>query len=65
MSRPLGRWTHCGDKKVILDVLEWKTQQKQHRIFLLENGIDPYTPYKKKEEDESENDYWKAFVFES
>jgi hypothetical protein len=53
----------CGDKKVIEDVLEWKTRQKQHRRCLLENGIDPYAPYKKEEEEDEE--YWKAFVFDS
>jgi hypothetical protein len=62
MSRPLGRWTHCGDKKVILDVLEWKVHQKQRRQFLLKNGIDPYSSYKKQQE---EDDYWKPFVFDS
>jgi len=61
-SKPLGRWMQCGDKKVIEDVLEWKVKQKQHRRCLLENGIDPYAPYKKEEEDE---EYWKAFVFDS
>jgi len=64
VSKPLGRWTHCGDKQVIQDVLVWKVVQKQRRQFLLENNIDPYASYKTKEEEEEE-DYWKPFVFDS
>lgn len=54
--RPLGRWMQCGEKKTIENVLEWKTHQKKHRQFLVENGIDPYLLYKKED--------GKAFVFD-
>jgi len=41
--KPLGRWSHCGDKKKISeDVLEFKIRQKARRQFLLETGTDPY-----------------------
>jgi hypothetical protein len=42
---PLGRWSQCGDKKTIYDVLEFKTRQKARRLYLLESGIDPYHAY--------------------
>ena len=56
MSRPLGRWMHCGDKNVIQDVLEWKVVQKQRRQILVENGIDPYRQYQQKENKSEEDD---------
>ena len=41
--KPLGRWSHCGDKKKISeDVLEFKIRQKARRQFLLETGTDPF-----------------------
>ena len=42
LTKPLGRWSHCGDKKYVQDIIEFKIQQKQRRQFLLETGTDPY-----------------------
>jgi hypothetical protein len=33
---------HCGDKKTVSDVLEFKIRQKARRQHLVETGIDPY-----------------------
>ena len=41
-ERPLGRWSQCGDKKEVDNILELKIRQKQRRQYLLETGIDPY-----------------------
>ena len=40
--KPLGRWSHCGEKKPVVDVLEFKIRQKARRQFLLETGTDPF-----------------------
>ena len=40
--RPLGRWSQCGEKKYVHDVVEFKIKQKQRRQYLLETGTDPY-----------------------
>jgi len=42
VSKPLGRWSQCGDKKTVVDVLDLKIRQKAHRQHLLETGTDPY-----------------------
>jgi len=41
-SKPLGRWSQCGDKKCIENIVEFKIRQKQRRQYLLETGTDPY-----------------------
>lgn len=40
--KPLGRWSQCGEKKTVYDVLEFKTRQKARRLYLLETNTDPY-----------------------
>ena len=42
VSKPLGRWSQCGDKKTVVDVLDLKIRQKAHREHLLKTGTDPY-----------------------
>jgi hypothetical protein len=40
--KPLGRWSQCGEKMTVSDILEFKNQQKGRRLHLLETGTDPY-----------------------
>jgi len=42
IEKPLGRWSQCGEKKNIENILEFKIHQKKRRHYLLETGIDPY-----------------------
>jgi hypothetical protein len=42
ISKPLGRWSQCGDKKTVVDVLELKIRQKAHRESMIKSGTDPY-----------------------
>ena len=39
---PLGRWSQCGEKKVVSDVLDFKVRQKARRQHLVETGTDPF-----------------------
>ena len=42
LPKPLGRWSQCGEKMTVSDVLEFKSRQKARRQWLLETGTDPY-----------------------
>lgn len=46
--KPLGRWSQCGEKRTIPNVIEWKVHRKQRRLQMLEEGVDPlsYRPKK-------------------
>ena len=43
---PLGRWSQCGEKRSLEDVIAIKIKQKEDRLFLIKNNIDPYNKYK-------------------
>ena len=45
-STPLGRWSQCGEKRNVEDVIAIKIKQKEDRLFLIKNNIDPYNKYK-------------------
>jgi hypothetical protein len=72
LPKPLGRWSQCGDKKTLSDVLEFKIRQKSHRQYLLETGIDPYQAsssklrlYQEKHSLHTEEEYIRPFVVQS
>jgi hypothetical protein len=67
---PLGRWSQCGEKKTINDILEFKARQKARRLYFLETGTDPYhassvhsLPPEKRVKTEEE--YMRPFVIQS
>lgn len=75
-SRPLGRWSHCGDKKSFQeDVLEFKIRQKARRQSIRETGTDPYrkpqqlcptvTPREDRGHTEQYEEYMRPFVVQS
>jgi hypothetical protein len=67
---PLGRWSQCGEKKTIYDVLEFKAHQKARRLYLLETGIDPYHafsvhPLPPEKPVNTKEEYMRPFVIQS
>jgi len=39
---PLGRWSQCGSKRTVDDVLALKVRNKSRRLYFVSHGIDPY-----------------------
>jgi len=67
---PLGRWSQCGEKKTINDILEFKARQKARRLYFLETGTDPYHassvhPLPPEKRVKTEEEYMRPFVIQS
>ena len=69
LPKPLGRWSQCGEKKTVCDVLEFKSRQKARRQWLLETGTDPYHasvhPLEPVDPPVDTEDYMRPFVTQS
>ena len=60
ISKPLGRWCHCGEKNT-KDVLVLKDELKRKRVELKEKKIDPYLLLK---QNQIEEEYMLPFILQ-